>query len=256
MANSHSRLLALGMTLGALGLPGSTAVAQSPAGHDQATRLIADARASFARVQDYTATLVRQERIAGQMQPEQFIELRVREKPFSVYLKWTSPKQFVGQEAMYVTGKNKNQMRAKGSGLAALAGYLSMPPDDPLAMKRSRHPITDTGIGQLTEAIARTFEFERRFPPSVVKLNFAEYAFQQKPCTRMEVVHSTNNGQFYCYRCVVFFDKEMKFPVRFEAYDWPAPNGNPNGELLECYSYINMKFNVGLTDAAFGNLDK
>jgi hypothetical protein len=42
--------------------------------------------------------------------------------------------------------------------------------------------------------------------------------------------------------------------VRAEVYDWPAKKGNPNGELLECYSYVNLKFNVGLTDAAFAEL--
>ena len=40
-------------------------------------------------------------------------------------------------------------------------------------------------------------------------------------------------------------------PVRFEAYDWP-PADQSVGELLECYSYVDLKFNVGLTDAAFG----
>ena len=39
-------------------------------------------------------------------------------------------------------------------------------------------------------------------------------------------------------------------PVRVEVYDWPTANGNPKGELLECYSYINLRFNLGLTDAA------
>ena len=51
----------------------------------------------------------------------------------------------------------------------------------------------------------------------------------------------------------MYFDKELKLPVRVEVYDWPTPNGNPKGELLECYSYINLKFNLGLTDAAFEN---
>jgi hypothetical protein len=62
-----------------------------------------------------------------------------------------------------------------------------------------------------------------------------------------------NNGQFFCYRCVVYVDKELKLPVRIEVYDWPTTGGSPNGDLLECYSYINLKFNLGLTDAAFGN---
>jgi hypothetical protein len=144
-------------------------------------------------------------------------------------------------------------MKAKGAGLAGALGHISLPPTDPRALRQNRHAITETGIGHLIETIARAYELERRFPPSQVKVSFADYAFQQRQCTRMEVVHLVNNGQFYCYRCIVYFDKEWKLPVRFEAYDWPTAGGNPNGELLECYSYINLKFNVGLTDAAFGN---
>jgi hypothetical protein len=143
-------------------------------------------------------------------------------------------------------------MRAKAAGLAGTFGFLSMEPTDPRAMKHSRHAITETGIGHLIEMVARGYDVERRLPPSQVQTHFADFAFQQRPCTRMEVVHRVNNGQFYCHRCVVYFDKEMKLPVRFEAYNWPASGGPPGGELLECYSYIDLKFNVGLTDAAFG----
>ena len=83
-------------------------------------------------------------------------------------------------------------------------------------------------------------------------MTLREYQFQQRPCVGLETVHVANTGQSYCHRSLVFFDKEMKLPVRFEAYDWPAAGGNPTGDLLECYSYIDVKFNVGLTDAAFG----
>jgi hypothetical protein len=38
--------------------------------------------------------------------------------------------------------------------------------------------------------------------------------------------------------------------VRYESYDWPrTPGGQP--ELIEEYTYLNLKFNVGLTDADF-----
>lgn len=230
----------------------SPARSQPAATHEQAAQYIADARTSFMRVRDYMGTLVKQERVNGQLQPEQFIDFQIRQQPFSVHLKWTSPRQMVGQEAFFVAGKNNNEMRAKGTGLAALAGFVSLPTNGPVAMKNSRHSITETGIGNLIETIARSYELERRFPNDQVKVSFADYAFQQRPCTRIEVTHLTNNGQFYSYRIVIFIDREMKLPVRFEAYDWPTA-GNPNGDLLECYSYINLKFNVGLTDAAFGN---
>jgi hypothetical protein len=223
-----------------------------PAPPDAASQLIAEARASFGRVHDYMGTLVKQERVGGQLQPEQFINLRVRQQPFSVYLKWQSPKQFDGQEVSYVAGKNNNKMRAKAAGLAGAVGFLSMEPTDPRAMKQSRHAMTESGIGHLIDTIARGNEIERRLPTSQVQSRFAEYAFQQRPCTRMETVHLVNNGQFYCYRSVVYFDKGLKLPVRFEAYDWPVQGGVADGELLECYSYIDLKFNVGLTDAAFG----
>ena len=72
----------------------------------------------------------------------------------------------------------------------------------------------------------------------------------------MELTHHVFNPQLYCHRCVVYVDKELKLPVRVEVYDWPTPRGNPTGDLLECYSYTNLRFNLGLTDAALENPDR
>src|SRR5262245_53781165 len=177
---------------------------QSPtvphSGADPVGNILAEARASFGRVNDYMGTLVKQERVGGQLQPEQFITLRVRQQPFSVFLKWQGPKQFDGQEAAFVFGKNNNKMRAKAAGLAGVVGPLSLDPTDPRALKQSRHAITETGLGHLIETVAHGYDLERRLPPSQVQTRFADYAFQQRPCTRMETVHLANNGQFYCYR--------------------------------------------------------
>jgi hypothetical protein len=138
----------------------------------------------------------------------------------------------------------------------SIAGWVSLATNDPRVMKNSRHSIMETGIGNMIAIISRTYEIDRQLPENQVKVTFADYAFQQKPCTRMEVTHSVFNAQLYSHRCVVFFDKETKLPVRVEVFDWPKANGNPNGELLECYSYINLKLNVGLTDASFAESDK
>jgi Protein of unknown function (DUF1571) len=214
-------------------------------------QLLADARASFTRVKDYMGTLVKEERVGGQLLPEQYISMRVRQQPFSVYLKWTGPKQYEGQEAAYVAGKNGNKMKAKGTGLAGAFGFVSLEPNDPRALKDNRHAITETGIGHLIDTLSRGYESERQSPGQVQR-SYRDFMFQQKLCSGMETIHRQNNGQFYCYRTVVYFDKTTKLPVRFEAYDWPTAGGPPGGEKLECYSYIDLKFNVGLTDAAFG----
>src|SRR5262245_60111192 len=75
--------------------------AQTPSPVERAGQLIADAQSNFARIRDYTGTLVRQERIGGQLQPEQFMDIRIRQQPYSVGLKWTSPKHLSGQEAIF-----------------------------------------------------------------------------------------------------------------------------------------------------------
>jgi hypothetical protein len=227
-----------------------------PSPVERAGQLINDAQTSFARVRDYAGTLVRQERIGGELQQEQFIHFRIRQQPFSVGLKWASPRHLAGQEAIFVSGKNNNEIRAHGTGLMSIAGWVSLATNDPRVMKNSRHSIMETGIGNMIAIISRTYEIDRQLPENQVKVTFADYAFQQKPCTRMEVTHSVFNAQLYSHRCVVFFDKETKLPVRVEVFDWPKANGNPNGELLECYSYINLKLNVGLTDASFAESDK
>lgn len=39
-------------------------------------------------------------------------------------------------------------------------------------------------------------------------------------------------------------------PVRYAAYSWPSrPGGGP--ELIEEYTYLNLKLNPGLTDQDF-----
>jgi hypothetical protein len=138
------------------------------------------------------------------------------------------------------------------AGLAAAVGFVSLDPTDPRALRENRHAITETGIGHLIEKIARGHEVERNLPPDQVQVSYRDFMFQQKPCTGMETIHKVNNGQFYCFRSVVYFDKQTKLPVRFEAYDWPKAGGPAGGDKLECYSYIDCKFNVGLTEAAFG----
>jgi hypothetical protein len=253
--NPAPRLAGRAMAMSVLGLLALSdqAIPQEPSSIERVGQLIAEAKTSFANVRDYTGTVVRQERIGGQLQPEAFIDVRIRQQPFSVCMKWTAPKQLAGQEAIYITGKNNNEIRAKGTGFLAIAGYVSLPTNDPRITKKSRHSITESGIGNIIDVISRSYEIERRLPASQVQVTFGDYAFQQRPCTRMELTHHVFNAQLYCGRCVVYFDKALKLPVRVEVYDWPKPNGNPNGELLECYSYINLKFNLGLTDAAFEN---
>jgi hypothetical protein len=235
---------------GAPAAPAGGAAAASPM--DEPLRLIGLARQSYQGVRDYTCLFVKREQIQGVMQPENLISMKVRTQPFSVYLRWLAPRNQVGQEACYVAGRNGGMMRVHSTGLAGVAGFVSIDPGDARARQSSRHSITEAGIGNLIERFAGRWEMERRLNKTQVRI--ADYEYNKRPCTRVETLHPDNGGgQFYSYRSVLFFDKETRLPVRVEAYDWPRPGSNPSGELIESYSYADLRFNVNLGDDVFNH---
>jgi hypothetical protein len=217
---------------------------------DSPLRVMLEAREAYKQVKDYTCTFVKREQVRGQLLPENVIQMKVRSQPFSVYLRWQKPQSMEGQEACYVVGKNNGQMRVHSVGLLGVVGWVSLDTNDARAMENSRHTITEAGIGNLIEKYITRYETEKALNRTVVKM--AEYEFNKRRCFRIETIHPNSKpGDFYSYRAVIFVDKETKLPVRSEAYDWPKEGGRPDGDLLECFSYVQMQTNVGLGDDAF-----
>lgn len=217
---------------------------------DTPLRLIDEATRTFQNVRDYSCVFVKREQVQGRLQPENIINMQVRNQPFSVYMKWLAPQQSVGQEVSYIHGWNNNQMRVHSPGILGAVGFVSIDPRDPRAMEASRHAITEAGIGNLIGQLRTSWEQERRWNKTQVRV--AEYEFNKRRCTRVEAVHPERNPrQYSSYRTIVYFDKEVHLPVRVELYDWPMRGGAPEGDLQECYSYVDLRFNLGLSDRNF-----
>jgi hypothetical protein len=230
--------------------PQSTSTSESASPLDEPLRLIGEARKSYAEVRDYTCILIKKETMRGQMQPESVVVMKVRNEPFSVYLRWQQPKAMAGQEACYVAGKNDGKMRVHATGLIGAIGWVSLDPNDERAKKNSNHAITEAGIGNLITRFGKYWEREKGM--NLTRIRVGEYEYNKRRCTRVEAIHpETKDAKFLTYRSVLYFDKETHLPIRVEAYDWPKPGGNKDGELLEVYSYVNLKLNVGLGDDAF-----
>jgi hypothetical protein len=217
---------------------------------DRALRLIAQAQESFAEVDDYTCVVVKREAVGDQLLPENVIAMKFRKEPFSVHMKWQQPKALAGQEACYVAGKNNGMMRAKGAGLLGAVGFVNLDPKDPRTKKYSRHCITEAGIGCLIERYAERWGKEREL--NHTKVRIAEYEFNKCKCVRVETLHpGSKPGDFYSFRNIIYFDKETHLPIRSELYDWPKEGGKPDGDLMECFSFTDLKLNVGLEDDDF-----
>jgi hypothetical protein len=260
LASLFGTAVALSTAAGTIPLPTATAQPQmvQPGGAapaqemplDGPLRIIAAARQRWQQVNDYQCTLISQERVNGALLPENVMQLSFRKSPFSVYMKWLAPKNDAGQEVCYVQGKNNNQMRAHPANYA-FVGWISIDVKDPKVMQHSRHTITEAGLGNLIERTGKCWENERLM--NKTQVNIAEYEYNKKRCVRVETIHIERNPTFYCYRNVIYFDKETWLPLRTESYDWPRQGGPPEGELLECFSYPDVRLNVGLTDQMFNH---
>jgi hypothetical protein len=216
---------------------------------DDAIRLIETARERYRDVRDYTCRLVQRERVGDKMPPETVMSMALRAQPFSVHLKWLEPRSMAGQEAVYVAGRNGGRMRVRAAGLLGAVGFVTLEVDDARARRSSRHNITEAGFGNLIERFAEGWPRERAHGGVVVHID--DFSFAGRPCTRVETIHAMNPDGFFLFsRSVIYFDSATHLPIRVENYGWPRHSGEAES-LLEEYSYLDLRLNVGLGDEMF-----
>jgi len=90
-------------------------------------------------VQGYSCTLVKQERINGKLRPLEVTEIHFREKPFSVFMKWTKGSS-PASPVLFVAGENKGKLLAR----AVLIWEKDV--DGPEAKNTSRYLVSDFGM--------------------------------------------------------------------------------------------------------------
>lgn len=202
------------------------------------------------KIQDYTATLIKRERIGETLGEEQYIALKVRHRPFSVYMNFLAPVALKGRECIYIEGANKGKMWAHDNGIRErMLGTVSLLPDGNIAMSGQRYPLTQVGILNLTRRLIEVASQDVKYGECEVKY-FNGAKINDRVCTCTQVVHPVPRKNFLFNVARIFVDDKLNIPVRYEAYDWPKTAGG-GPELIEAYTYLNMKLNVGLTDADF-----
>ncbi len=116
-------------------------------------------------------------------------------------------------------------------------------------MHGNRYPITDLGLAHLTERLLEIAKQDRRYGEVEVHF-FKDAKVNGRVCTCVEVVHPTNRLAFMFHKAQIYIDDELNVPIRYAAYMWPKKPGD-EPPLDECYTYVKLKLNAGLTDADF-----
>ena len=229
----------------------NTPVEKSPS-LDQAIGILNEARLSFKSIQDYECRLIKTERINGVLLPQGTMTMKVRNNPLSIYLRSESPIDEKGLEVCYIDGRNRGMMRVHPTGWLSILGFLSLNPRDPRALQKSRHSITEAGLGNLLECTSKYWELEKQLNKTIVQIT--DENLEGYTCTRIDTFHPERNaGNFYGYHCILWLDKKTLLPIGAETYDWPQSGGIHGGDLLEKYRFLNTQCNVGLSDKTFSH---
>lgn len=201
-------------------------------------------------VHDYTCTFLKRERVGRTLGEEQRLFMKVRHEPFSVYTRFEAPADLKGQEALYVEGQNDGMLIAHTTGLTGkVVGTVRLDPTGYLAMNGNRHPITSAGIKNLLVQLVALGEREPRAAQCAITYGPGP-EIDGRPCQRLEIVQKAPQGNFRLARVEVDIDEEWQLPVHYAAYEW-SKGLRPQPELIEEYTYLNLRFNVGLTDRDF-----
>jgi len=200
--------------------------------------------------QDYSAVLVKRERVENKLRDPEYMFVRIRHKPFSVYMCFLAPPSVKGTETIYVEGLNNGKMWAHPPGIQnRLIGTLSLDPRGPIAMHGNRYPITEVGLANLVRRLIEVGERDAQYGECEVK--FIEGAkINDQVCTCLQVIHPVPRRNFTFNIARIYVDARTNMPIRYEAYDWPTTAGGAP-QLIEEYTYLDVKVNNGFTDADF-----
>jgi len=94
-------------------------------------------------IRDYSCTLVKRERINGKLADREYMYLKVRHEPFSVYMYFLGPSRLRGQEVIYVAGQNNGNLMGHGVGIRKIAGTVPGHEGPTLSDHRNRHVQSD-----------------------------------------------------------------------------------------------------------------
>ena len=151
-----------------------------------------------------------------------------------------------------VKNQNQGKLYAHEGGIKRVLGTHLLETNSFLAMAGQRYPITDIGIENLVVKLIERGEKDKRHGFCKVEL-VPGAKVGGRNCSIIQVTHDTQQAHYDFHLAQIFMDDEWKIPVRYAAYGWPKKGAaiDVDKDVIEEYTYQNISFNVGLTDADF-----
>ncbi len=147
------------------------------------------------------------------------------------------------REVLYVQGKDDNKVVAHEGGILGFV-TLSLDPRGSIAMKDSRHPITDVGFDHLLKMLRKDIQIAVEHDELEI-IRTGEEPFHNRPSIVVEARSIPRGGRkYYASRMVLHVDKELTAARRCRLL-------RRRDELFEKYAYTDVRLNVGFTPNDF-----
>ncbi len=198
-----------------------------------AESVLAESRARLEGLGNYQVWLNRQERVGNTLGPPEDVILSIRREPAAVRLEWPNGPH-KRREVLYSASENGGLMHVNMADSLIPVPRLSLPPDSPLVMHNSRHPITEAGFDTILKNVEDAIKGEKAGDQSTGKVTYEglEKAEQlDRPCHK--IVRTTPSGETWA----LYIDPESRLPVLLQAVD-------AKGELLERYVFSNPRYDL------------
>ncbi|QDT63782.1 DUF1571 domain-containing protein [Calycomorphotria hydatis] len=217
--------------------------------------LINEGLSRLGKVDTYTAEFFKHEAVDGYMSEPQTVEMKVRQEPFGVYMRWLTTHP--GRELLYLEGENEGRILVQPGGWRGrILGALNLDPEGSMAMGDSRYPITTAGLDNFAKRVleyretdtGRTSGFECEMLATTSDTNRSIYEF---------VINYATPDDLKEYRkSIVRIDQDLLLPTHVINFSWPFDD-TPEGEslddrtMVEHYRFENVDCTIHLADAEF-----
>lgn len=205
---------------------------KSPAPALTLKELLDDAHERLEAMQTYQVAITRTERVNGSVLPEEKALLSIRRNPKAVRLEWPDgPNQ--GREVIYSAAINERMMHVNVANSAIPIPRMTIPVDSVLALRNSRHAITEAGFDTIFNNLSKQVDAQGRPTGAEGRLTYKGLQAVEgldRPCHLVQRITPTKE----IWR--VFLDPDSLMPVVVTAHQ-------ADGGLLESYRYENLKAN-------------
>lgn len=225
-------------------------VLRGPAAMRFCMLLLEHAETELANYDDMTATFHRQERIDGVLMEPNVMQLKVRNEPYSIFSRWTTPHE--GREIIWRPDANDGMIVVYPGGPRAwLLPEVKVDPYGDQAMSENRRPVSELGIWKFAHRLLEGRRLDLDEPGIDVWMT-QNQRIADRDCYCFTILAPQQTETARYYKTVVFIDRETELPLGCQLFGWPeSETADAVPPLEESYVFEDLRVGVGLTDLAF-----